>query len=82
MPVASKWKLIGIHLGFKQEEIDKINADVTGMDSRTGHCFPKVLRAWLEGEGSPVQKAVLVQAVKNINYGSLARKIENQGTYV
>lgn len=80
--LGARWKMLGIHLGFTQEEIDRIDADVNHINSKTEHCFPLVLGAWLKGQGDPVNKETLVEAIKTVGFGNLAREIEKQGRYI
>ena len=42
------------------------------------HCFPLVLQAWLDGDPANVKREVLVEALKCVNQGGLAKEIGNE----
>lgn len=77
--IAAQWRSFGGHINFTQDEINRVEINVSGQVSKTEHCFPLVLDAWLKGQGGPCTKKTLVEAVKLIGFGSLSRRIRDQG---
>ena len=77
--VKSKWRLIGIHLGMDQTEIEQIIHECGGDDS---HCSSELFRKWAAQELStsrPFAWEGIIAALDNfvVNESSLARQLES-----
>ena len=77
--VKHKWRLIGIHLGVDQAELEQITHDCHGDDSR---CSSELFRKWAAEEVSkscPFTWKGLIEALDNdvVKESSLARDLES-----
>ena len=65
------WKVIGLHLGLKKEDLD-----VIGVDNRdkTDLCFGDMVHLWLIKQESPTWQD-MISALKCVGYPGLAKQI-------
>lgn len=75
--LAFKWESLGVRLGFELSELETMRVRAVGRpSSKVDYCFPRVLNAWITGDPGKYTKDVLVQALKVIEFGGLAREIK------
>ena len=77
--MSARWDVLGIYLGFSQDEIDKIKTNVEGANGKVDFCFNRVIAAWLSGDRAHVNRKELAQAVEMSGFGLLAEEIRNDG---
>ena len=75
--LAFRWESLGVRLGYQLADLAAIRIKVEGHPlSKVDHCFPRVLNAWITGDPEMYTKDVLVKALKGIEFGGLAKDIE------
>ena len=70
----TKWDVLGLNLGVRYTELDKMKTDCKDTDS----CLIQMLAAWLKqssGKGTPTYKQ-LVEALESMGEATLANEIK------
>ena len=76
--VGVQWEDLAYRLEFDRSVVATIKENFSGRDRRTERCCQDMLHRWLDGEAcQPVTWGRLVQALRDINMGRLAGKIDS-----
>ena len=66
IPVASKWKELGIELEVPMAELNAIGALFTGEEGKAQVCLRRVVLEWLNNSTKPVTRKVLQEALETL----------------